>query len=389
MHVLIIPSWYPRFKGDNFGGFFREQAIALKRSGVDVGVIYPNIKSMKKFIPGRNKPYNTFFYKDHDVIIFQCDSYNWIPRHQKLSTALWSFLGMILFKKYIKKHGLPDVIHVQSMLNGCLLAKNIKAKFNIPFIVTEHSSSFIRQRHTDKITNWALSLTKNASYRLAVSKSQVEYLAGKSTDLTWKFLPNIVNQTFLDSSIGQIKGYNFIHIASLDRNKGTALLIDAFASRFKGRQGVTLTICGDGPEKANIQSQIKGHGIGRQVHLRGQLSREQILQEMRIASSLVVASYYETFSIACIEALAVGIPVVATKCGGPESIITPKNGLLVAKGCRAALADGMTAIFDNKEKFDPEKIKQECKKTFGEVVIISKLKAIMQRSIDENTSREV
>ena len=120
MHVLIIPSWYPRFKGDNFGGFFREQAIALKRSGVDVGVIYPNIKSMKKFIPGRNKPYNTFFYKDHDVIIFQCDSYNWIPRHQKLSTALWSFLGMILFKKYIKKHGLPDVIHVQSMLNGCL-----------------------------------------------------------------------------------------------------------------------------------------------------------------------------------------------------------------------------------------------------------------------------
>lgn len=389
MHVLIIPSWYPEFKGDNFGGFFREQAISLKKSGVDVGIIYPNIKSVKKFTPLKHKTYDTFFYEDNGVNVFQCNSYNWMPKNQKVSTHLWAFFGMLLFEKYKKKYGLPDVIHVQSMLNGCLLARNIKAKFNIPFIVTEHSSDFIRGRHADRITKWALSLTKKASYRLAVSNSQVEYLTSKSIDLTWDFLPNIVNQKFLDSTVKKNERYNFIHVASLNRNKGTALLIDAFASSFKDKPDVTLTVCGDGPEMPNIQKQIEDYGIESQVYLRGHLSRELVLQEMCMSSSLVVSSYYETFSIVCIEALAVGIPVVATKCGGPESIITAENGLIVEKGCRIALAKGMVNIFEQRQRYDPKKLKEDCNKRFGEVAVIERLKVIMKQSIDENKASKI
>ena len=49
MHVLIIPSWYPEYPEDVRGCFFREQALALQKYGCKVGVIYPQLRSLKNW----------------------------------------------------------------------------------------------------------------------------------------------------------------------------------------------------------------------------------------------------------------------------------------------------------------------------------------------------
>ena len=55
LHILIIPSWYPEFEGDYVGSFFREQAIGISRQNCKVGIIYPELKSLRslkfRFIP--------------------------------------------------------------------------------------------------------------------------------------------------------------------------------------------------------------------------------------------------------------------------------------------------------------------------------------------------
>ena len=47
LHILIIPSWYPEFEGDYLGSFFREQALGIFRNNCDVGVIFPELKSLR------------------------------------------------------------------------------------------------------------------------------------------------------------------------------------------------------------------------------------------------------------------------------------------------------------------------------------------------------
>lgn len=383
MHVLIIPSWYPRIKGDNFGSFFREQAIALNNQGVKVGVIYPNIQSINKIRFAGFSFYKEFSYNDCGVNVLQCNTFNWTPKIQKTSSYLWAAWGMRLFKQYISKYGMPDIVQAQSMLNACILAKQLKSKYNIPYIVTEHSSAFIRGRFSPSELKWALSFTNEASHRFAVSQAQVDFLSSKSAELKWSYLPNIVNRAFLESEPSNTVNYNFIHVANLDKNKGTALVLEAFANEFKGDSNVFLTVCGDGPERELLEVLVQQFNLSDQVTFTGVLSRDEVLEQMKRASSLIVSSYFETFSIVCIEALAIGIPVVATRCGGPESIINSLNGLLVDKGCSSSLSEGMRKIYSEKHRFKSELIKKDCATRFSEDAVVNKLKEVMLNIVSE------
>ena len=47
LHVMIIPSWYPEYNGHFMGSFFREQALGVSKRGCKVGVLYPELKSLR------------------------------------------------------------------------------------------------------------------------------------------------------------------------------------------------------------------------------------------------------------------------------------------------------------------------------------------------------
>jgi glycosyltransferase involved in cell wall biosynthesis len=84
----------------------------------------------------------------------------------------------------------------------------------------------------------------------------------------------------------------------------------------------------------------------------GQLERDQVKNLMRESRFYVVSSHVETFGVVVIEALSQGVPVISTKCGGPESILTSEDGYLVDVNNVNALVEGMENILANSEKFN-------------------------------------
>ena len=90
----------------------------------------------------------------------------------------------------------------------------------------------------------------------------------------------------------------------------------------------------------------------------------------------VLPSRYETFGIVLIEAMACGIPVIATKCGGPEEIVTDETGLLIEKDNPEELALAIKNIWANPGKYNKQTIRKYSADKYGQSVFAEKISAL-------------
>lgn len=374
MHVLIIPSWYPLNEYDLNGCFFREQALAMSRGGVKVGVIAPQFRSLRG---GRQAIFNRYgreIWKDQDVWIYLEHNIFWFPKIPYIDLIRWTNVALKLFTQYIKDNGKPDLIHVQSALLAGPAALKIFKKYGIPYCVTEHSTTFGR----GLVKPWQFQYLKkvqNSSKKcLAVSKDfskTLEVKLGKS----WEYCPNLLDNIFAeDFSLNLLKNkkdLQFCAVAHLQPKKGFDILIKAFSKVVESYPEASLLIGGDGPEREKLGVLIKELNLDANIELLGALNRIQVRNLMRDSKYFVLSSHIETFGVVVIEALSQGAAVVATKCGGPESIVQPDDGVLVPVNDIESLSAAMLNII--KQNKDPVLIRKNCVERFSEPVFVGRL----------------
>lgn len=383
MHVLIIPSWYPQFIGDVGGSFFREQAIALKKAGHRVGVIYPQVRSLKNIKKILKKPCGVTFENDEGVDTLRKYTVNFFSKSKEYNKNHWIQNALQLFEIYIEKHGRPHIIHVHSMLYAGYVAQLIQEKYGIPYVITEHSSAFARNLIAKDILNSLNPVIDQAKECIAVSQTFANYLEREFPLSHWTYIPNIVNDVFFEpiqavEKTDSNQKIRIISICHLNKNKNIELLIKAFAQVLK--QGLTknieLVIGGDGEERQNLEALVETLALQQHVKFLGAVTRDQVRQEISQSSMFVVSSKYETFGVVVVEALALGKPVVATKCGGPESIIQPHVGLLVENDSVTDLATGILQVSTHLSDYDADVLKKYCFDNFSEKSVVNKLTQI-------------
>ncbi len=111
-----------------------------------------------------------------------------------------------------------------------------------------------------------------------------------------------------------------------------------------------LVIIGDGPELGKLRAAAAAGGVADAVDLVGQLPFDQVFTYMAAADCLVLNSSYEGLSHVLLEAMAAGVPIVATDvCGNGEVIRHRQNGLLVPFGDQAALVSATIELLTNRE----------------------------------------
>jgi len=129
-------------------------------------------------------------------------------------------------------------------------------------------------------------------------------------------------------------------IGRLYPDKGHALFLEAFAALARDHQDVFCVIAGDGPEKESIQKQIDASGLGGKVMCCGAVKDIRRLYDS--IDYLVIPSLTEGLPYVLLEAMAMGIPVLATSVGDiPLLIRDGHTGYLVAPGDIESLARGM------------------------------------------------
>lgn len=159
---------------------------------------------------------------------------------------------------------------------------------------------------------------------------------------------NDVNRRFFEQQWNG--GKDIINIGRLVSQKNQKLLIDAFSLIAGKYKDVNLLIYGTGPLKEELQIRIKELNLTERVFLKG-LTKE-VPKILSKAGMFVLSSDYEGMPNALMEALAVGVPCIATDCpcGGPRALIKHnKNGLLVSTGNKRELANAFESFLNNKK----------------------------------------
>ncbi len=381
MHVLILPSWYTTPEFPVSGIFFYEQAQALKQAGLKVGVIAVCQRSLRTILHGRLwAPFSPISYQEEEGIpTFRKRSWS-IPKMPRVNGRIWIRQAFDLFERYVNQFGMPDILHAHSALWGGVAAQHIAARYGLPYIITEHSSAFAENLIPKPLIPYIQEAFSLASERIAVSAPLARLLMDRYSKKDVKVVPNVVHTDFFvpprepRASVPFI----FLTVAALTKNKGIDLLVKAFSETFRGNENFQLWVGGDGEQKNELVSLVDALGIGNQVRFLGLLSREGVRQAMWQANAFVSSSFVETFGVVLIEAMSTGLPVIATRSGGPEDFVTPEVGFLVPVGDQNALSEGLNKLFETRGNFSEHAIRESIVRRFSPTVIARQLSEIYE-----------
>lgn len=295
----------------------------------------------------------------------------------------WGGAAATAYARYIAACGRPDIVHVHNALPGGDFVRRYLAQ-DVPFVLTEHSTRYAREVLDRSLTDAARASYAAAAQVIAVSTCLCRLLRDLSLTHGCVVVPNVVaglDDLAPAALLPPPPPFRFVNIGSLYDHKGQRELIRAVA-----RLGpdVEIDIVGDGPLRPELEREIDKFHLHNRVRLLGQLPRAEIPSVLRDSHALVVASRHETFGVAVIEALAAGRPVVATRSGGPESIIDESNGLLVDGTTPDDLEGGMRLLMERYTAYEPRALHEACRLLYSPKAVALQLHDIYLYAVGGN-----
>ncbi|MEA5109131.1 MAG: glycosyltransferase [Lentimicrobium sp.] len=373
--IYVIPSWYPSKALPNFGSFIREQCqlfamhqpdlfiVIGVRSDTDLKLSFTRpFQLIWNFLRNSMQPITIqYFGKNIAEITFPAFS---IQNFPQIFTARQRDLALQLrCIKYCEKHiGGVNVFHAHVINPGGAIAMRIARKFKIPLVVTEHRKALIEQLIAAQGDEYheLVQVVDCADEIIAVSNSQAQ-LINSICNRFPLVIPNFINEGFFvpKRSFRSSECFVFSTLCSLIEGKGVDLLLKAIQLWMPEWDKVHFKIGGTGYLKDSLQGMAFELKISHLITWTGFVSREQAPAFYQDSDAFVLPSRSESFGIVYIEALACGLPVIATRCGGPEEIVNNLNGLLIDIDDVEQLVMALKKMYQNYNQYDRGAIRDD------------------------------
>ena len=352
------------------GNYEAVQAKALAAKGHQVSVLNVRWKSFHYFFKLRSVKHKVV----DGVKVYEYESVRSIIPYiyMPIFELWWKRLCFNrIFRNYLKKEGRPDIVHAHIVAYASI-AIAVKRRYHFPFVITEHWSKVLGDDVSSVLPVQAR-VYELADQVICVSAALADSLK-KRFNVDSIVINNMVSDLFFKSSkVSREDGrFKFIAVGALRKDKCFDVLIDAFAQCNFPSQ-VSLSIVGGGMEQPSLEHKIKEYSLETQVELLGVKTPEEVSGLLCQSDCYVLSSRLETFAIVVIEAMAKGLPVIATKCGGPESFMRPEDGLLIPKENTNELSKALQYMLEHHKEYDAEEIRQHCYESFSQDIIADRI----------------
>ena len=382
MNIVIIANGYPTCREPQYGCFEKDQAIALQKEGHKVSILYVDGRFRKYYrrigithLQENNIDiYGLYLFPTAFSLKMSCKLHYWL--RTRMLDSVFSYM--------LKKQEKPDIIYAHFLYN-IAYAVYLKEKYNIPLVGMEHWSGVNQSKLSSDIIYRGQIAYQGANRIIAVSNSLKEQIYNHfKRDAT--VIHNMVNEEFFQMPIRKYTNRNkliYISIGSLFYIKGHDILIKALSEVAQYTLDWELRIVGGGSEEKNLQNLIKQLGLENNIKIIGRRNKQEIISLLYDSDIFILPSRSENFSVAVLEALSAGLPVVATTCGGIRECINEKNGVLVSVEDVSGLAKSILDISKNIELYDKQFIADECKRRFSPSVISKEITDVFREVINE------
>lgn len=375
--VFVFPSWYP----PDGGSFFKEQTEVLAEMSHQI-VLYPREVSIKKIMKAPMRELASMCRIEHEsdcnIHILRV-TYIRVPKSLRFRLYLQYLFFSLLYKRACRLYGKPDVIHVHSAIWAGYSAYLIGGKRKIPYIITEHRGRFVdndyanaKKQLPERFRKYLIKIFSNAAFIAPVSESMIPKIYSYlEKEVEVESRPNLINTKIFDNQDvchNKADQFTFISVCGLTDTKGVDILIKAFAQALEKSKIISsLVIVGDGPDRKLLEELAVELKIENKVIFKGHRSREEVGRLLMQSHVFALPTRYEAFGVVFGEALAAGLPVLATRgSGGPDSIVTPGvNGYLFDIDNIAQLADLMIKVYKNYHQWDFSEIAKSAHKKYG------------------------
>jgi len=369
MNILHVPTWYPT-EDDKLSGIFIKNHIETINSYDDNKHFllswhrtrYSSLKKPLSFVKGFFNSLTSPERSNQDGL--QVVNFNYFNSHEQLFGSNEKRLckkirGIV---KKISASSKIDLIHAHVTYPGGFLAMKLSRKLGIPYIISEHMGPFPFPEYREKefLSKRIVEPVKHASRVIAVSnfqKNEIMQWTGSAAEV----IPNVVDEELFnvsDKPVGSM--IEFILVGILSEVKGIDILLNAVKKvADKGIHNFHISIIGSGAILDELRAQSAQLKIEQFISWKGAMDQRQIARELRESDCFISSSRHESFGVAIVEALATGLPVIATKSGGPEDIIKQNNGILVNKEDPGALAEAIIEMTGSVRKYSKTGIRSD------------------------------
>ena len=339
MRVLVVPKWYPWPELPVFGLFCREHAAALATRH-DVVVL------ATLFTPSP-RGFRVFQLTDQveDGLRVLRVRYR-RPKLRPLALVC-QMIGMLAALRRLRRQGWrPDVVHAH-VYSAALPALAIGRLARAPVAVTEHYTGFGRGLVSGNERRLARVAFEHADVVAPVSHELAGDLRALAPKANLVVVPNTVDTAAFTPPAERRPGMQLLNVAALAEKKGHRFLLDALPEL----PDAHLQIAGDGELRATLEAHVAALELGDRVTFLGDRSKEEVAALMRAADLFVLPSLAENLPVVLIEAMASGLPAVATRVGGVPEMLETGDGVLVDPGDASALAAAIRTAAER--EFDP------------------------------------
>lgn len=396
MNLFLLPSWYPSATQPLGGVFTQEQAQALAELAPDINVIASLWGQGDGHLPLRRPMqmldrllWRTSKHKDQvqqrsgvwevfNPKLYWSDRLPWAGARQFLQVNRRNFLLAQ------QRFGKIDLIHAHVSFPGGYIASLLAQEFKLPYVLTEHMSPFpfpsLMQggRPSPEIAQ----AFGQAAALIAVSPSLASRIASFGYPRP-VVIPNLVDERAF--FLGQPSSGKtvFFTLCGISEQKGIDHLLEAIAQWNPPADRFEFRIGGDGPQRASYRAKAQALGLNDRVRWLGPVSRTEAPKLFRDCHIFVMPSRHETFGVVYAEAIASGKPVIATRCGGPESIVNAINGQLVDVGDVTGLARVMADMAARWHDYNPQAIRQDFEARFSRQAVVQQLRALYHQILKQ------
>lgn len=284
--------------------------------------------------------------------------HNWGSR-RFLVGALASFPLAVHLASHFRRSGV-DHVHAHFASHPAAVAYVVHRLTGIPYSFTAHGSDLHRDRHmlAEKV--------RQASFVVAVSEYNRQVIIRECGDEVADRV--VVVRCGIDPEAfpAQVRPLRrpgdpieVCCVGTLHEVKGQSHLMAACQEVRSEGIDVRLTFVGGGPDRAALTEMVRGHGLDDVVRFTGPLTQPAVLAELRRADVLAAPSVpsadgrREGLPVVILEAMTVGVPVVASRLSGiPEVVVDGETGLLADPGDVRGLAHALTALAASPELAD-------------------------------------